>query len=119
MARAAPLALDPDALFAALAEPTRLRLVALLLGGERCVCDLYAALERPQPVVSRHLGVLRRAGLVEARRAGAWMWYRLAPAHSPLHQCLLDAAANAAPHIPGLRDHEERCRASLAARGCC
>ncbi len=64
--------------FKALGDPVRLRLFHLLsLRDELCVCHLTAALELPQSTVSRHLGVLRHAGLVESRREGKWMHYRL------------------------------------------
>jgi len=66
-------------IFKALGDPVRLRLFHLLsLKDELCVCHLTAALELPQSTVSRHLGVLRHAGLVETRRDGKWMHYRLA-----------------------------------------
>jgi ArsR family transcriptional regulator, arsenate/arsenite/antimonite-responsive transcriptional repressor len=61
-----------------LADPTRLRLLSLLLRGELCVCELVDALRIPQYTVSRHLRRLRTAGLVEARRSGRWMHYRIA-----------------------------------------
>lgn len=63
--------------FKALADETRLRILALLLEGELCVCDLMAILDLPQSTVSRHLAYLRNAGLVEDRRQGVWMFYRL------------------------------------------
>jgi ArsR family transcriptional regulator len=62
---------------AALADPTRLRLVRLLLREELCVCELVDALRIPQYKVSRHLRRLRAAGLVEATRRGRWMHYRI------------------------------------------
>ena len=65
-------------LFKALSDETRLRILALLTAGELCVCDLMAVLELPQSTVSRHLAYLRHAGLVEDRRQGVWMYYRLA-----------------------------------------
>jgi ArsR family transcriptional regulator len=72
--------LDQQAFFDALNDPIRRRILALLLiHDERCVCDLNAVLDAPQPKVSRHLGVLREAGLVLTRRAGVWMHYRLHP----------------------------------------
>jgi ArsR family transcriptional regulator len=72
--------LDEQAFFDALADPIRRRILALLLGAdERCVCELHGALAAPQPKVSRHLGVLREAGLVLARRNGVWMHYRIHP----------------------------------------
>ena len=73
----------------ALAEPTRLRLVVLLaLNGETCVCMLAEALDAPQFRISRHLGILRDRGVVEARREGTWMHYRLAVPKSKLEECL-------------------------------
>ena len=76
-------------LFKALSDPTRLRLAILLaLHGESCVCDLARALEVADYNVSRHLGVLRSAGLVEAKRKGTWMHYQLASAQSKLQECL-------------------------------
>jgi len=72
--------IQPDDFFAALADPTRRRILALLLeGGERCVCVLYESLGLPQPKVSRHLGVLRAAGIVATRREGLWIHYRIHP----------------------------------------
>jgi ArsR family transcriptional regulator len=76
MARQAkPFDLVP--LFAALADPTRLRLLNLMDGREVCVCYLVEILGQGQPKISRHLAYLRRAGIVEARRDGKWMHYRI------------------------------------------
>ena len=61
----------------ALTDPTRLRLLRLLRQQELCVCELVDALRIPQYKISRHLRRLRAAGLVEARREGRWMHYRL------------------------------------------
>lgn len=70
-------------LMKSLADETRLRLVALLSHGELCVCHLEGALGVPQPTVSRHLGILRYAGVVEARREGSWVYYKLAEQTDP------------------------------------
>ena len=70
-----------ELLFKALADRTRLRLLNLMGGGEICVCFLVEVLKTNQPKISRHLAYLRRAGVVEARREGKWMHYRVeAPA---------------------------------------
>jgi ArsR family transcriptional regulator, arsenate/arsenite/antimonite-responsive transcriptional repressor len=53
----------------AMGQPTRLRILSLLAQGERCVCDLQSRLGELQPAVSRHLAILRRAGVVRARRS--------------------------------------------------
>lgn len=70
-------------LLKALGDETRLGIVALLAHGELCVCHVESVLELSQPNASRHLGVLRNAGVVAARRAGNWMYYRLAPQADP------------------------------------
>lgn len=66
-----------ELLFRALADQTRLRVIHLLGSDELCVCSVVAALGTSQPKISRHLAYLRRAGLVEARRDGKWMHYRV------------------------------------------
>jgi ArsR family transcriptional regulator len=67
-----------DLLFRALADPTRLRLLNLIADREICVCYFVEILGISQPKVSRHLAYLRRASVVESRREGKWMHYRLA-----------------------------------------
>ena len=66
-----------ETLFAALADRTRLRLLSLMAGGEVCVCFFVEVLKQSQPKISRHLAYLRNAGLVEARRDGKWIHYRI------------------------------------------
>jgi len=66
-----------ELLFKALSDRTRLRVIHLIGNDEVCVCFFVAALKSSQPKISRHLAYLRRAGLVEARRDGKWMHYRL------------------------------------------
>ena len=63
--------------FAALADPTRLRLLNLMNGREVCVCYFVEILKQSQPKISRHLAYLRNAGLVDARRDGKWMHYSI------------------------------------------
>jgi ArsR family transcriptional regulator len=64
-------------LFRALGDETRLRIVALLSHGELCVCHLEAALDLNQSTASRHLGILRSAGIVDSRREGTWVYYSI------------------------------------------
>jgi len=66
-------------LFAALADPTRLRIINLLQQGEVCVCDLEAVLQTTQSNVSRHLAKLRSAGAVATRKQAQWIYYSLKP----------------------------------------
>lgn len=65
--------------FQAVAEETRLQIVQLLTGGERCVCELQADLDAAQSRLSFHLKKLKDAGVVSARRDGRWMHYSLVP----------------------------------------
>jgi len=80
-------------LFRALGDETRLRIVALLAHGELCVCHFESALELSQPNVSRQLAILRAAGVVDARRAGSWMYYALAPQQHDAVKAMLDEVA--------------------------
>jgi ArsR family transcriptional regulator len=63
--------------FQALGDNTRLRLLNLMGDQEICVCYFVEILGQPQPKISRHLAYLRSAGIVEARREGKWMHYRM------------------------------------------
>lgn len=65
--------------FAALSDETRLQIVEILAGGERCVCDLQEALGAAQSRLSFHLKKLKEAGLVEDRKQGRWSYYSLNP----------------------------------------
>jgi ArsR family transcriptional regulator len=116
--RPAPRIRDLDALttvFAALADPTRLRILSLLRDGEVCVCHLHASLDVPQPTASRHLAYLRRAGLVTARREGVWMHYRLATLANPIVRSVVDAALHALTHAAISDRDEGRLQAVLKA----
>lgn len=64
-----------QAVLAQISEPNRLRIFALLARGELCVCDIEAAVQLPQNLVSHHLRSLREAGLIQARRDGRWVHY--------------------------------------------
>ncbi len=72
--------LTPSAVFKCLGDETRARIMLMLLAeGELCVCELIRALNDKQPKVSRHLAQLRACGLLEDRRQGQWIYYRLHP----------------------------------------
>ena len=84
--------------YAALADPTRLRILSLLGEDEICVCHIHASLDVPQPTASRHLAYLRKSGLVEVRRDGVWMHYRLARIDNPVVASVVKAALHALTH---------------------
>lgn len=67
----------PDEIFAALAHPVRLEIVAMLSQGERCICEIAPYFQQERSVVSRHLSRLEAAGVVRSRREGRRVFYRL------------------------------------------
>lgn len=83
-------------LFAALAEPARVRILAVLSDGPRCVCDIRNAVAIPANLLSYHLRILREAGIIEGHRRGRWIHYRLGDAAADLIAGALSAAGLAA-----------------------
>jgi ArsR family transcriptional regulator len=77
--------------FRALADRTRLRIVNLLARGSLCVCDIQRILAQPQSSVSRHLALLKSAGLIEDRRDGMRTFYALTAWDTPLARGVLAA----------------------------
>lgn len=79
--------------FKALGDKTRLRLLKLLADFDReiCVCELDDAVELPQYSVSKHLNVLKKAGLLEGCREGTWVYYSLSNNMTPLTQEVVDS----------------------------
>jgi ArsR family transcriptional regulator len=72
--------ITPEQLTRALADQTRLRILSLLSAHEElCVCNFTQALDMAQPKISRHLGILREALILQDRREGQWIHYRLHP----------------------------------------
>ena len=105
-------------LLAALTDPTRLRLLRLLSRQELCVCELMDALRMPQYKVSRHLRTLRAVGLVEARRDGRWIHYRINPRGEvdDLHRNLLKVLDDHLAERPEIARDEDRLARRLALR---
>ena len=61
----------------ALGDPTRLKIIYLLKYGELCVCEIFTAMEKPQPTISHHLNILKKAGFLKWRKEGVWVHYSL------------------------------------------
>lgn len=68
-------------LFKAISSPVRVRMLDILSrhAGEICVCDIESQFDLSQPTISHHLGVLRKAGLVESEQRGLWAFYFVRP----------------------------------------
>ena len=105
------MTIDSKTLFQLLSDPTRLRCLLLMQSeGELCVCELTHALNLSQPKISRHLAALRDAGVVNSRRQGQWIYYRLHDALPAWARAVIDAtAAGVAGESPFVDD-----RAALA-----
>lgn len=102
--------------FKAFADPTRLRILGLLAGGEICVCDIHECLDVPQPTASRHLAYLRKKHLVETRKDGLWVHYRLARLDEPVMRVLLSAVTHVLRHCDAVTKDRQRLEART---GCC
>jgi ArsR family transcriptional regulator, arsenate/arsenite/antimonite-responsive transcriptional repressor len=100
--------------YRALADETRLRILALLRDGEVCVCHLQGSLRLPQPTISRHLAYLRRTGLVVARRDGVWMHYGLASPASAVVKQIVESALHAMTHAESTVTDIARLKQELA-----
>jgi ArsR family transcriptional regulator len=79
-------------IFKALADPTRLRVMLLLLRRELCVCEIMFVLDMEQSRVSHHMRILREAGVVEDIRQGRWIIYRISAEARPFVEDFLAGA---------------------------
>jgi ArsR family transcriptional regulator len=107
---------DLDLLFRGFADPSRIRILNLLVAGELCVCDLVELLALPQSTVSRHLRYLHRAGLVEVSREWKFAHYRLADPNLPVHRTLLSCVRTCFRGINQLDRERARAEAKVRAR---
>jgi ArsR family transcriptional regulator len=104
-----------DRMFRAFSDPTRLRILNLLLQGELCVCDIVNTLDIPQPTASRHLAYLRESDLVKVRREGLWMYYKLAAPQTAFHKKLIDCLGCCFQDVPQLAKDTKQ----LKRKRCC
>ena len=108
---------DPVAFFRALADPTRWRIVRLVLDRALCVCELADILGMPQSSVSSHVQIIRRAGLLVSETCGKWTYFRI-------ERSKLSALRTVLRHFPVDPQHAAdmaRAEARLARRetSCC
>ena len=90
-------------MFRAFADETRLRILHLLTKGELCVCDIMSVVQAPQPKISRHLGYLKRAGLVTFRRDGRWKHYSLTSPSGEFQKRLISCVGGCLDEAPTLQ----------------
>lgn len=103
-------------IFKALGDETRLRLVNLFLqtDDDLCVCEMVDALELPQYQISKHLTILKNAGLLQGTREGTWVYYRLDREESPLLRDLFKVLGRHLSQV--LADDTGKLRQRLALR---
>lgn len=106
---------EMEKLFVALADKTRLRLLNLMRRNEVCVYFFTEVLSESQPKISRHLAFLRNAGIVEARRDGKWMHYRICePENDYFRQVLRDTLEWLSAQQDMQRDYKNLARVCAA-----
>lgn len=105
-------------LFKALADDNRLRMVALLAGGELCVCHIASALDLSQPNASQHLTVLKNAGVVEGERRGSWIYYRLVLEQDPVRARILRAVLDGFVDLAAAAEDERKLTAARSSVTC-
>lgn len=107
----------------ALSEPNRVRVIRALQGRELCVCQITELLELAPSTVSRHMSVLQQGGMVDSRKDGRWVYYRLAGEDAPIeaweaiqwalrHACATPEAQRDSERLTEMLkiDPEELCR---------
>jgi ArsR family transcriptional regulator, arsenate/arsenite/antimonite-responsive transcriptional repressor len=100
----------------AIADPTRVRILAALRGGELCVCELADALEISQSTLSGHLQVLRQTSTVVTRKDGRWIYYSLDSQKAPLIEAIFSNVKTDLGKDPRLRRDSKRIARRLAIR---
>jgi ArsR family transcriptional regulator len=88
-------------LFKALSDETRLRILAILLTGEMCVCEIEASLGLSQSNASRHLTTLRQAGILSSRKCSQWTYYKMNEAFCADNTQLIGYLATKLQKLPG------------------
>ena len=100
----------------AIADPTRVRILAALLRAELCVCELVDALEVSQSTLSSHLQVLRQTGMVITRKEGRWIYYSLGKRKAALMDAIFSLAEKDIGSDPRLIRDAQRIEGRLAIR---
>ncbi|HHX63966.1 MAG TPA: winged helix-turn-helix transcriptional regulator [Chloroflexi bacterium] len=100
----------------AISDPTRVRILKMLQLGELCVCHITEVLGLSQSTVSKHLAVLRNAGLVNDRKEGLWVYYRLAETADDCGRSFLRLLREALEDDDTIRQDAERVAGVLCCR---
>jgi len=107
--------------FKALSDKTRLRIIYLLCGSktELCVCELVDSLEEPQYNISRHLKILKNAGLIRERKEGRWVYYGLFNVGDAFKNAVLQAVSSIPITLLSKDKKELKKRLKIRVKGKC
>ena len=100
----------------ALSEEKRLRILMALHGQELCSCEISGLLDLTDSTVSTHMAILKRAGLVESRKDGRWVYYRLPKEAGPKVQAALNWVYAALKNTPGIKEDEAKLKGAKACK---
>lgn len=109
---------DLEKSFKGLADPSRLRIINLLLHGELCGCDIKHVLKNSQPNISRHLTYLKNAGLVQDRRDGYRIFYRLTEPQKGSRKQLFEFLRSAFKNDEPMQQDVERLKQAIKGGAC-
>ena len=91
---------DPETIFKACGDATRLRILALLQDHELCVCEIEAALSLSQPNASRSLAILKNAGIIQSRKQAQWAYYKISDEFFAQYPALCAALEKICAELP-------------------
>jgi ArsR family transcriptional regulator len=109
---------DPETIFKACGDATRLRILALLQDHELCVCEIEAALSLSQPNASRSLTILKNAGIIQSRKQAQWAYYKISDDFSAQYPELSTALKNICTGMPSTKTDKDTLKRLRETRPC-
>lgn len=105
-------------IFKALAEVSRLRILALLMQRELCVCEIESTLNLTQSNASRHLTILKKCGIVSSRKDAQWTYYSISPEFKEEHSSLWQYLTEHLPELSSYTADQETCKKCIERKLC-
>ncbi len=109
---------DPETIFKAFGDATRLRILALLQNHELCVCEIEAALSLSQPNASRILTILKNAGIIQSRKQAQWTYYKISEDFSAQYPELAAALEKICADLPSTKPDKNTLEKFRETRSC-
>lgn len=109
-----------DAIFRALSEESRLRILSVIMEREMCVCEIEVCLKMTQSNASRHLTVLKNCGILDNYKVGQWAYYKISDTFVRNHRELFEYLKYKLTELPGyqkdLKEYEKCCKQDVCAQ---